>query len=82
MIYHALSERLPVKGQTYSPDTWHVYMKTRYLGADDVTLPSGKVMTIPRSTANLDVAEFNDYMTRVEAWANEHDVYLDEIFEA
>jgi rRNA maturation protein Nop10 len=79
LLYHTLSEKLPVKGQTFSAETWHAYFKTRYLGADDVTLPSGKVLTIPKSTANLDTAEFNDYQTQVEAWANEHDVYLDEM---
>ena len=57
-------------------------MKSRYLGADDIRLPSGKVVTKTRSTANLDVAEFNTYMEKVELWANEHEVYLDEIFEA
>ena len=42
-------------------------------------MPNGKTLLLPRSTANLDTAAFNDYMTAVEAWANEHDVYLDEM---
>jgi hypothetical protein len=81
LLYHALSEKLPVRGQTFSADTWHVWAKTKFLGADDVILPSGKTLTLPRSTAQLDVAEFADYMTKLEAWANEQGVFLDEMFE-
>lgn len=82
LIYHALAERLPVRGQIFSPDTWHEYMKGRYLGKRDILLPNGDRVTIANSTSQLDVAEFNTYMEKVEAWAAEHDVYLDEIFEA
>jgi hypothetical protein len=35
-------------------------------------------MSIPRSTADLSVDEFSDYMTAVEAWANARGVWLDE----
>jgi hypothetical protein len=65
----------------HSAETWHLWARSKWLGCDDFKLPSGKTLTIPRSTAGLDVAEFSDYMTAVEAWANEHDVYLeDEVF--
>ena len=81
LLYHALSDKLPVMGQTYSADQWHIYFKSRLLGATDVKLPNGKVVSVPNSTTGLDTVEFNDYMTKVEAWAAEHDVYLDELVE-
>lgn len=63
----------------YSHDSWHNYFKSRYLGCTDVPMPNGKTIVMPNSSADLDVAEFSDYATKVEVWANEHDVYLDEL---
>jgi NinB protein len=77
-LYHVMSEKIQPRGQTYSADTWHVWSKSKWLGCDDVKLPSGKVLSIPRSTATLDVAEFAEYMTQVEAWANEHGAWLED----
>ena len=74
-----MSERIRPQGQQYSAEQWHLYSKSRWIGADDVTLPNGKVITQPRSSSTLDVAEFNDYMTAVEAWANEHGAFLEDV---
>lgn len=74
-----MADRLRPRGQAFSAETWHLWAKTRFLGADDHVLPNGKTLVIPHSTAGLDVAEFSDYMTAVESWANEHDVYLEDI---
>jgi hypothetical protein len=62
----------------YSKDNWHLLMRKMFLGCKDIELPNGETMTIPMSTASLDVSEFSDYMTKVEVWANEHDIYLPE----
>lgn len=74
-----MSERIKPRGQQYSAEQWHLYAKSRWLGADDVKLPNGKVITQPRSSSGLDVAEFNDYMTAVEAWANERGAFLEDV---
>lgn len=66
-----------MQGKTFSPETWHEWAKSKWIGRDDVTLPSGKVIPMIRSSAELDVAAFADYMTAVESWAAEHGVYLD-----
>ena len=73
-----ISANLPVKDVRFSPETWHEYFKTRFLGADDMRLPNGKVLTIPKSTSDLDRGEFAEYSTQVEAWAADHGVWLDE----
>lgn len=78
-LLHALSEKIRPAHNVYSADSWHLYCKSRFLGCDDHALPGGKSMTIPRSTAGLDVAEFSDYLSRVEAWANEHGVFLEDM---
>jgi hypothetical protein len=82
-LYHVMSSRIKPRGEAYSADQWHLYCKTKFLGAEDVKLPSGKVLVMPLSTADLDTAAFGDYMTKVEAFANEHGAFLeDEIWTA
>ena len=76
LLLHELSDRLRPNGQHYSAEAFHAYYKSRFIGCDDVALPSGKVLTIPRSSADLDTAEFADYLTKVEADAAERGVYL------
>ena len=77
-IYHLMAEKIQPRGQSYSAETWHKWAASKWLGCDDVKLPSGKVLTIPKSTSELDTSEFNTYMTAVESWANEHGVYLED----
>ena len=57
LLLHALSERLPVRGEIYSAESWHLWAKSKFLGAVDVKLPSGKIVVVPNSTAALDTAE-------------------------
>lgn len=63
-------------GQHYSADQFHEYYKSRFLGADDVRLPNGRTLTIPRSSADLTTEEFSEYLDRVQADAAERGVYL------
>ena len=78
LLLHTIADSLKPEGREYTPETWHTYFKSRYLGCDEFELPNKKTMQIPKSTADLDTAEFHDYATQVEAWAGEHDVWLDE----
>ena len=71
-----IAEQLPVKGQGYTSQTWHHYLGQRYLGCHDVTLPNGKVLTMPISTSTLSVDEFAEYFDRCVAWASEHGIVL------
>lgn len=76
-MYWSLLHMLASKLQPpYSAETYHKYYASRFLGCDDMTLPNGKVLTIPRSTADLDVAEFSEYLDKVQADAAERGVFL------
>lgn len=77
-LLNEISEKLLPEKQKYAPETWHHYFKQKVLGATDIKLPNGKTYTQPNSTTELDVSEFNDYMTTIEAWAAEKGVYLPE----
>jgi hypothetical protein len=77
LLVHKLALR-PIQGSSYSPESWHEYLKGRFLGCNEHVMPNGKTLTIPRSTAGLSVSEFNEYMERVEAWAADHGIFLEE----
>ena len=65
-------------GKQYGVNSYHLHYRKTFLGCDDVELPNGMTMTIPRSTANLDEDKFSDYLTRVEADAAERRIYLED----
>jgi hypothetical protein len=73
-----ISDRLRPEGVQHSAKIWHIYFRQRFLGMLDITLPNGKTLSEPVSTSELDTASFNDYMTQVEVWAADHNVYLPE----
>jgi hypothetical protein len=75
-LLHKISQEM-MEGE-FGVESWHTYFKSVYIGCDDVKLPNGKPLVLPRSTAGLDVAEFNDYMEKVAAWGAERDIYLDD----
>ena len=78
ILLHELSERLPVQGQTFSAASWHAYMKSKFLGEEELKLPNGKTVSQPNSSSDLDIAEFSEYFDRVSHWAAEHNVWLPE----
>jgi hypothetical protein len=75
-LLHLIAEKIKPGGNAYSADQWHIYAKSRWIGCDEVVLPNLKTLTIPKSSAALDTAEFQDYVAKVEAWAAERDVFL------
>lgn len=54
-----------------SADAWHWWFKCNLIGYDEVEV-NGEVTKLPHSTTRLDVKEFSDYVTRVQAWAAEN----------
>lgn len=78
LLLHMVADKLKPNGEQYSAETWHHWAKLKWLGGDDVKLPNGKVIVVPKSSAELGKDEFHEYVFQVESWANEHGVYLDE----
>ena len=76
-LLHIAAAKLKPSGVSYSAESYHMYYKSKFLGCDDVAMPNGKVVVVPRSTASLDVAEFSDFYTQVEADLAERGVYLE-----
>jgi hypothetical protein len=71
-----ISERLRVDGRGFEPPVWSEYFKRRFLGAEEFRLPSGEVLIVPHSSADLDEAAFSDYLSKIEVWASDRNVFL------
>jgi hypothetical protein len=78
-LLNLMAEKMRPEGQAYSVDNYHRWAKIKFLGCIEHKLPGGKTMTEPNSTADLDTAEFSDFMTKVEAFANEYGVFLEDM---
>lgn len=84
-LLHVIAEKVrPTNPETglplkYGAETWHLFFRGSLLGCDDIRIPNGRVVSIPRSTTELDVPAFADYMQQVEAWAAEHNAYLPDL---
>ena len=73
-LLNQISEQVKTADGVFSAEVWHRYFAQRYIGCDDVTLPNRKRIVVPKSTTDLDTAEFTTYMDQVEHWAHEHGV--------
>ncbi len=51
-------------------------MKAQWLGFNEYKKSNGDIIYELKSTADCNVAELNDFMARVERWAAEHDIWL------
>jgi len=60
-----ISEGAFVGGRQFSDEAWHEHFRRQFIGCED--LPDGGTVGI--STTTLDVGAFNDYTTRIEAYA-------------
>lgn len=79
LLLHLIADKIKPEGKTYTPEQYHIYFKSRFIGVDEVTLPNKRTIQIPKSSADLDTQEFAEYMAKVEEWAQEREVYMDEL---
>ncbi len=79
LLLHEVAENVKPRGNVFTAEAWHEYLKQKFIGRDEVKLPNGKTSVITKSSADLNIAEFNAFMEQVEAWAAEHDVYLQDL---
>lgn len=79
LLLHLIADGVKPEGIQHAPDTWHCYFKQRYIGVDEIRMPNGHELKIPKSSADLDTAEFADYMMKVEQWAMERNIYMEEM---
>ena len=66
-ILQQISEQAWIEGKQYSAEIYHEHLKRRFIGCAD--MPGGGLMAL--STTTLSVAEFAEYVTRCEVFAQQ-----------
>lgn len=66
-----IAEQAWVDGRQFDKDTWHEYFGRLYGVCEDVTLPDGEVIVRRKSTTAMTIAEFSEYLERVQLHATE-----------
>ena len=79
LLLHLIAENVKPEGKAYTAEQFHIYFKQKFLGMNEVALPNGKTIMFPKSTAELDTAEFAEHMAKVEQWAIERNIFMDEL---
>lgn len=65
-------------GQFHHLQWWKAMCKAQWLGFDEYRRPDGEAIQVLRSTSECDVAELNEFMSKVEAYCAQRGVWLDE----
>ena len=68
-ILKQISEQAWVNGRQFDKDTWHEFFSRKHGVCDEVVLPDGEIVIRRRSTTQMTVSEFSEYMQRVESEA-------------
>lgn len=68
-VYKCIAEQAWVNGEQFDADVWHEHFCRLYGVCDEITLPTGEIITRRKSSRDMTVGEFAEYMNRVEAEA-------------
>lgn len=74
-VIHEIAEQL----STADTEAWHEYFKRRFIGVKEISLPDGEIVAVGKSSTELSVREFADYMTSIEAWAVDNGVIFNDL---
>lgn len=68
-VLTTIAEQAWVDGRQFSKDTWHEYFAREFLPKEEVVMPYGEIVARRKSTTELSVSEFSEYLQRVQAAA-------------
>lgn len=68
-LLKAIAAQAWVDGRQFDADVWHEHLASRYGYLKEVVMPSGEIITRRKSTTEMSVAEFSEFMQQVEAYA-------------
>ncbi|MDY0036705.1 MAG: recombination protein NinB [Zoogloea oleivorans] len=68
-VYEQIEQQSWVNGRQYDKDTWHEYLAEKFLPKKEVEMPDGTMRLRRKSTTELTISEFGEYMQAVEAYA-------------
>lgn len=68
-VLKTITEQAFVNGHQFQSDVWHEMFARKFGVCDEVTLPDGEIVVRRKSTTQMSVAEFSEFMNKVEAYA-------------
>ncbi|CAJ0710663.1 recombination protein NinB [Ralstonia thomasii] len=78
VVLRDISEQAWVQGRQFDTSTWHAYFAELYGEKVEITLPDGRIHVTRRSTSDMSVGDFSEYLAKVQAHAaNEFGVTYD-----
>lgn len=69
VVLRDISEQAWVNGRQFDKDTWHEFFARRFGVCEDVTLPDGEIIVRRKSTTQMSVGEFSEYLNQIQAHA-------------
>lgn len=69
-VLKQVSEQAWVNGRQFDKDTWHEFYARKFGVCDEITLPDGEIVIKRKSTSDMTVAEFSQYINQVQADAS------------
>lgn len=77
-VLRQIAEQAWVDGHQFSTEAWHEYLAEKFCPRVEFVLPKGEVRSRRKSTSEMTVKEFADYVTVVQAHAaNEMGIEFD-----
>lgn len=68
-LYKTISEQAWVSGRQFSKDVWHEHFARMFGVCEEMTLPDGEIITRRKSTTDMNIAEFAEFMNQIESYA-------------
>lgn len=68
-VYSQIAEQAWVDGRQFPKEVWHEWFAERHMPRVEMVMPDGEIRSRRKSTTELTVAEFAEYMQTVEAEA-------------
>ena len=66
-VLRDIADQAWVSGQQFTADVWHEHYARMFGVCEDVTLPTGEVIVRRKSTTDMKVGEFSEYLSQVQA---------------
>ncbi len=70
-VLRTIADQVIMDKRHYDTDVWHEYFARKFCSLEEMTLPGGEIVVRRRSTTEMTVGEFTEYMSRVEAHATQ-----------
>lgn len=68
-VLNQIAEQAWANGNQFNKDVWHEHLARMFGVCDDMTLPDGEVIVRRKSTSEMSVGEFSEYLNKVQAYA-------------